>query len=305
MHPQLQALGEKLEVNWDFFRGTVAEDPETIVETLHERLGMKAMSDTKGPPQYDRSIGLWRVREERGTKAADIVVSYGGNQGAAPGVLSRGWFARKVVPLVQEVWGQQAKATRLDSCIDFHGGFAVISQGMNQMHEQRRIARDFYGVPETGQTFYLGAEKAPFRARVYQKGLKELPKMEPEERAFFWDWVRLEAEWHPRSNEQARAMLMSPVEAWGGSKWGRDLLAWVASLNAPKLQRMPRMDRSAEDRLEFAFRQYARTIAEVGRERAHELLEQVLTGELGPVTREELMPRLRYQDRAKAEGTYQ
>jgi len=295
MHPQLQPLSQKLTVEWDFFRGTVREHPSIILETLYETLGMKALGGCKGPPQYTTSVGLWRTEEaQEAGKAADIVVSHGGNQGADPGVLTRGGFARKVVPVLQAEWGQQAKATRLDSCLDFHGGFNLIRDGMNEMHEQRRIARDAYGVPETGQSFYLGSKKSPFRCRLYQKGLKELPSMAPEEREHFWDWTRLEAEWHPRSNEQQRAMLMSPIEVWGACAWGRDLLAWVAHLNPPKLERTPRMDRTAEERLAFAFRQYARTIAEVGRERAHELLEQVLTGELGPVTRDEISPRVRH-----------
>ena len=50
------------------------------------------------------------------------------------------------------------------------------------------------------------------------------------------------------------------------------------------------MDRTPEERLAFAFRQYARTIQEVGQERAMELLQGVFTGELGPVTQEELRP---------------
>lgn len=288
----LQGLSGSLELQFDYFRGVVAEEPYTIVNTLQEGLGFAVHGQSPGPKQYQHSIGLWRTAAARDKEeAAAVVVSFGGNNGAFPGVLARGWQARDVFPFVQANWSQRARATRLDSCMDFFGHFDAIEAHMQEIHRERRVARDRFGVPETGQTFYLGAKASPVRCRLYQKGLKELSSMSPEERHVYFEWNRLEMQFKPRAGlEQQTAMTMTPLDVWGASKWGRELLAWVAGLNPPKLERRPRMDRTPEERLAFAFRQYARTIQEVGQERAMELLQGVFTGELGPVTQEELRP---------------
>lgn len=288
-----QGLESDLELKFDYFRGVVADEPFAIVQALQEGLELPAQGPSPGPKQFRHSVGLWRTVEAREKEeAAAVVVSFGGNNDSLPGVLARGWHARDVLPFVQSNWGSRAKATRVDSCLDFFGHFDAIEARMQQMHRERRIARDRYGVPETGQTFYLGSDKSPVRCRLYQKGMKELPSMPPEERAAFWDWNRLELQFKPRAGqEQQKALLMTPLEVWGSSRWSRELLAWVAGLNPPRLERKPRMDRTAEERLAFVLRQYHRTLHEVGQERAEELLRQVFSGELGPVTREELRPQ--------------
>lgn len=293
MSLDLQGLDGSLDLKFDYFRGVVAEEPFTIVEVLQDKLKFQAQGPSPGPKQYRHSVGLWRTVEARETgEAAAVVVSFGGNNESLPGVLSRGWHARDVLPFFQAHWTNKAKVTRVDSCLDFFDHFDAIQAQMQELHHSRKVARDRYGVPETGQTFYLGAEKSPVRCRLYQKGLKDLPKMAPEERPFFWNWTRLELQYKPRANEQHKAFQMTPVEVWGASRWSKELLAWVVGLNPPKLERTPRMDRTAEERLAFVFRQYARTLHEVGQERAEELLRAVFTGELGPVTREELRPNL-------------
>lgn len=293
MSLDLQWLGGNLDLKFDYFRGVIAEEPFTIVEELQEGLEFATHGPSPGPKQYRHSVGLWRTAEARqNEEAAAVVVSFGGNNDAPPGVLARGWHARDVLPFVQMKWPEKAKATRVDSCLDFFGHFDAIEAKMQELHRERRVARDRYGVPETGQTFYLGSDESPVRCRLYQKGLKELPSMAPDERAAFWDWNRLELQFKPRAGqEQRKAFQMTPLEVWGASRWSRELLAWVAGLNPPRLERNPRMDRTAKERLAFVFRQYARTILEVGGEEAHELLEQVVNGELGPVTREELRPQ--------------
>lgn len=299
MSLDLQWLNGDLDLKFDYFRGVVAEEPFTIIQELLEGLEFAAQGPSPGPKQYRHSVGLWRTVDAREKEeAAAVVVSFGGNGDSPPGVLARGWHARDVLPFVQKKWPDKAKATRVDSCLDFFGHFNAIEARMQDLHIERGVARDRYGVPETGQTFYLGSEKSPVRCRLYQKGLKELPSMAPEERAAFWNWNRLELQFKPRAGqEQLKAFQMTPVEVWGASRWSRELLAWVAGLNPPKLERTPRMDRTAEERLAFVLRQYHKTLHEVGQDRAEELLRAVFTGELAPVTREELRPQTAFLGR--------
>lgn len=283
MSQRFQALTGKLEPKYDYFRGTVEDDPLTVMDHLYEVLEMQGRTTCKGPPQYDHSVGFWVDRGNMETKAPDLVISYGGNNGADPGVLTRGGFADRLVPMLRRYWPHQARATRIDSCIDLWGCFDPIEAKMQEMHRDRRLKRNRYGVPETGQTFMLGSAKAPVQARLYEKGLQLRPSIHPAEWQFFALWTRLEVEYHPRAAEKDQAVHLSPLDVWGTARWAADLLQWVGDLDPVILVRRPTMERTPLERLEWLFRQHRRTILEVAPEDARRLLEAVLTGELGPL----------------------
>lgn len=291
MTVKFHPLSEKLELKYDFFRGTVDDHPASILDALQRRLGMESVSDSKGPPQYDYSRGLWRHAGDVEKKAADVVVSFGGNSDAPPSVLGRGAIAHDLVPAVQAFWPDQTRVTRIDSCLDLSDGFDMIEAEMQRLHHEQHIKRMRYGVPETGQTFTLGSEKSPTKTRVYQKGLQMLPSMAPEERGAYYGWTRVETEYRPRSADKAKAIGLSPLDVWGTAKFSTYLIGWIAQQNPTPLDRKPRMDRTALERFQFAMRMYAKTIKEIGPDEAHRVLDQILNDELGPLTRDEISPR--------------
>lgn len=291
MSPKVQPLSHDLNPQYDYFRGTVDDDPFTVLDTLQEALGMETASVTKGPKQYQYSKGIWRRRDDVDRKAPDVVVSFGGNNGSNPSVLGRGMIARELIPVMQANWPHQTKVTRVDSCVDMWDGFDVIEAEMQRIHRDSRIKRNRIGVPETGQTFYLGSDDAPTQVRLYQKGLQLLPSMAPDERFAFELWTRLEIEYHPRSADKGQTLSLSALDVWGSARWSAGLIHWVADMNPKLLDRKPRMDRTAQERFEFAMRMYAKTIKEIGADEAHRILDRVVNGELGPVTRQELQPR--------------
>lgn len=116
------------------------------------------------------------------------------------------------------------RVTRVDSCADFDapGAFKRLLGACMRVKRAHRLkgsrAGDWQDFPELGRTQYLGATTSATRLRLYEKGRQ--PEYLHLERP---DWVRAEIQVRPLLHAKRVYSTLTPLEAWGASKWSQEL----------------------------------------------------------------------------------
>lgn len=156
-----------------------------------------------------------------------MAVQWGGRQGDRVMFEVKGDYTPKAVEAFREHFPH--RVTRMDACADFDapGAFERLYGTCLRIKKEHRIkgskAGDWEDFPEEGRTLYLGGQQSSVRARLYEKGKQSeyLHLGRPH-------WVRIEAQVRPATPEQKEAYSqLSPVDAWGASKWTRAIAAAV------------------------------------------------------------------------------
>ena len=202
---------------------TAAKVPE-VIQAMAPVFGLFAdmqLKQGKGFHQFGERLSV----TEKGHEV--MAIQWGGNHG------DRIMFEVKGIPTQKAVEAFRChfphRVTRLDACADFdeQGAFNRLYRACMRVKKEHRIkgskAGDWEDFPEDGRTLYLGGQQSPVRARLYEKGLH--PEFRHLSRP---DWVRLEVQVRPATSDQKDAYSqITPTEAWGASKWTRDLAAAV------------------------------------------------------------------------------
>lgn len=150
-------------------------------------------------------------------------VMCGGRQGDRVMLEVKGERSPRVVEALRERFDH--RCTRLDSCVDFErpGAFLELLEPVLKVKEQFRLygeRRGDWDFPELGRTQMLGASSSAIRLRLYEKG------KQPEYRHLARpDLVRAEIQIRPAKDAKDAYARVTPVEAWGASKWTRALSA--------------------------------------------------------------------------------
>lgn len=153
-------------------------------------------------------------------------VMYGGSQ-ARPLVVGSGATSGRVAELLRKRWPEH-RVTRVDSAVDWDAEAAwprISAMGLEVAKRRgikTSVAGDWLGKLD-GRTLYIGGKSSAFGVRIYEKG-KQVPEAERP-----W-WVRMECEWRPKRENRAVAASLAPVDVWGASPWGRELLEATAAL---------------------------------------------------------------------------
>lgn len=261
----LDQLG--VEPYFDWYQATFDASEDDLLDvclSVASGDGEAVFGECRGVPQYDRSLGVWPSDHARGLgEAPQSVISYGGNNGAGAHVRVTGRPADALATALRRAFPGH-RVARLDSCFDFtgEGVFDRCSEHMEALFLDRGVRRDRMGFPENGQTYYLGAPKAPMRVRCYEKG-KQLKLMLPP----YCHWVRLECQYRPRTAEKAKYSSVSPSQLWGATRWTRDLITSILALSIEPIRQLPPMDRSLDQKLFWVLTQYQATFSAAGHDR--------------------------------------
>lgn len=202
---------------FDWMQKTIHEDPAEIFDVLAGTLGAELESG-RGLNGYHRSMGVVKDGE---TLAR---VLYGGPNGW-PNVVTSGAATDDVEPVIRGAW-DSAEVTRMDSAQDFdeEGGYDTVRAFLVEMHERSRVAKFEIESTKNGvrsRTIYLGSPSSRVRVRLYEKGRFEhqLGNAGASE-----NWFRLEAQIRPTGSvARQRAGELDAAEAWGFSRWTREL----------------------------------------------------------------------------------
>lgn len=115
---------------------------------------------------------------------------------------------------------ESARATRVDSAVDFRGNFNEIAAKVNKAAFANYGVRPLKGIgfidEGQGRTYYFGSKKSAALVRVYEKGLEQRSKGLSNAPV---DWVRVELQWRPSKHSKELAMKVHPDAFWGATKW--------------------------------------------------------------------------------------
>lgn len=249
---------------FDWYQASISASEDDVISELVEAFHAD-MRPCRGIPQYDRSLSLHRTQHLETL----CEISYGGNNGAHPHVKATGETAHPVATAIKTLWPVHS-VSRVDSCYDFVGEnlYDQIRPILDQCHHELGVFRNEMGFPENGRTFYLGSPKSPVRLRCYEKDKELIAKGQP----YVPGHLRLELQVRPRTAEKTRYASLTPEALWGCTRWSRNVLSRVLALKPEPIKQVPKMKKTAENKLAYVFGQYAHTLQEVGEERAIELL---------------------------------
>jgi DNA relaxase NicK len=105
----------------------------------------------------------------------------------------------------------------------------------------------------------LGAPTSPTKFRLYEKGKQ--PEYSHLARV---DWVRAEVQVRPQKEAKASYASISPLDAWGASRWSRDLAAQILANHVdPHPAGTTYRQTDLEARLDWVCRQGGPTLLEL------------------------------------------
>ena len=189
-------------------------------------------------------------------------VQWGGGQGERSMIEVKGERTPEVVERLRSLFPH--RVTRLDSCADFDapGAFQRLLRPVRSIKRSHRIwgeRRGDWQQPEKGRTMNLGAPSSPTKFRLYEKGKQ--PEYAHLARV---DWVRAEVQVRPQKEAKSIYAAITPLDAWGASRWSRDLAAQILADHVdPHPAGTTYRQTDLETRLEWLCRQGGPTLIEL------------------------------------------
>lgn len=257
---------------FDYYSASLAEDVEgddavDYFVSLDLGVPTRSVGNHGYATQVDFMAGKRRV----------VQVSYGGSQ-KRPLVVASGASTDRVVELVRRRWPDH-RVTRVDAALDWDdpAAWATTTGAALDLARRRGIKTSVQGDwldAVDGRTLYLGGRASGFRTRIYEKGLQMSEAGRPA-------WVRAECQWRPDRAQKLLAARLTPLEVWGGSRWGRELLEALSGLSVAPIKGQPWTPPDDLRARNALLKQYGRTITawanEVG---GFDVLAQILEDEL-------------------------
>jgi hypothetical protein len=260
----------------DWYSCLVSDEPDNIIEALDEPMGLLEVKPCSGVPQYEHSVALW---SHQCSDRPMFELSYGGNQGAAPHLVSKGYVAHDAMKVLRRVIPSH-RVGRMDIAVDLKpvpGGpplYDTVSEILHQLHRMfglktRTINHD---VPAMGRTHYLGSRESVAMVRLYEKDKEQASKG----LSFIPGLVRLELEVKPqKQGDRARWASVSLEQAWGVTTWAQILAARVLSLKAQAIRRAPPMKRTDLEAFRGLLAQHVKLIQRLDEEEAVAMLREM------------------------------
>ena len=213
---------------FDWMQKTIHEDPQEIFDVLAGTLGAE-LEPGRGLNGYHNSMIVKRDEE---TLAR---VLYGGPNGW-PNVVASGAATDDVDPVIRAAWDRQ-EVTRMDTAQDFDqvGGYDSVRSVLVELHERSGISKFEIESTKNGvrsRTIYLGSPSSRVRVRLYEKGMFE-HQLGNEDAS--WGWFRLEAQIRPTGDARVTAAQLNASEAWGFSRWTRELAQLTMGLDVERV----------------------------------------------------------------------
>lgn len=238
---------------FDWMQQTLREDPKDLFDVLAGTLGAE-LEPGRGQNGYHRAMSVIRAGE---TLAR---VNYGGPNGW-PNVVTTGAATDVVEPVLRAAWEGQ-EVTRMDTAQDFDsdGGYDRVRAVMIELAEGSRLGTTEIESTKLGvrsRTLYLGSPSSRVRVRLYEKGRFEQQMGHADASS---TWYRLEAQIRPTGTARVVARYLDATEAWGFSRWSRELASSVIGVEVDQVTMQLRRDPDYARALHFLERQYASTL---------------------------------------------
>ena len=235
-------------VRFDGYTATThAANPHQLVDLFGSGLTVR---EGRGFHQFGHRLSL---RDEVGEVGA---VQWGGAHGDRTMLEVKGERSPEVVERLRSRFPH--RVTRMDSCADFDApkAFSRLYRecvAIKRLHRLKgRKDGDWEDFPEEGRTFYIGSPQSVSMVRLYEKG------RQPEYRHLGRDnWVRIENQVRPAKDAKEAYATVSAADAWGASKWTRELAGRVLAEHVDPHPAGTTWRKSERDRaIEFMCRQY-------------------------------------------------
>ena len=274
-------------MRFDWYQCTVKDDPSRGFDELR-KLGHSAVPCDGLAKAYRYQRGFHIEHQELGTVAT---ILDGGN-----GEGFHAWASSdntdKFAELVRETWPHDHLVTRADAAEDLiqEGGCTKqVVRAMRAVAKRHRLkfARRTDPLdPQAGMTQYIGAEGSDYRCRGYEKGYEMAGKIDvmvghrlPRDAIMITntitgemvrpaDWFRLELQVRPRQEEGRRQLAtLSPEQAWGCTKWARELAEAVLELELEAVTMRTRKHSERDIKLGWMCRFYGKHLLELHEEK--------------------------------------
>lgn len=197
---------------------TTAVNPHQLAALFGSDL---TQHEGRGFHQFGHRVGF---KDHSGSEVGSV--QWGGVHGERSMIEVKGERSPEVVERLRRLCAH--RVTRMDPCADFDAprAFQTLYRqclAVKRLHRIKGEKRgDWDDHPEQGRTFYVGSPQSVAMVRLYEKG------RQPEYRHLSRDnWVRLEAQIRPSREHKTEFSQLSPIEAWGASRWTRDLAGRV------------------------------------------------------------------------------
>jgi hypothetical protein len=276
-------------MRFDWYEGAILDDPVRVFEQLR-KLGheVKACDGLARGRHYRQGFDV--LHNDAG-KVATVLM--GGNDRKDGRAHAYAWATSentdKFVDLVRGQWADCHLVTRADAAEDIiqEGGCTrQVFRVMRAVGKRHRLkaARQADVIDKTaGVTQYLGAPGSDVRARGYEKGYEVVGKIDACMRMFrlpkdeLWitntstgelvrpsDWFRLELQVRPREPEaRERFSTIEPHEAWGCTRWARELADEVLALELEAVVMRTKKRTTSDEKLAWMCRAYGGVIADL------------------------------------------
>jgi hypothetical protein len=187
-------------------------------------------------------------------------VLYGGPNGW-PNVVASGAATDDVDPVMRTAWDRR-EVTRMDTAQDFDqlGGYDSVRAVLVDLHERSGISKFEIESTKNGvrsRTIYLGSPSSRVRVRLYEKGMFE-HQLGNEEASL--GWFRLEAQIRPTGDARVAAAQLDASEAWGFSRWTRELAQLTMGLDVERVSMQLKRDPDYARAIDALRRQYSATL---------------------------------------------
>lgn len=182
-----------------------------------------AVKEGRGFHQFGHRLGF---KDDTGVEVGSV--QWGGSHGTRAMIEVKGERSPEVVERLRSRF--EHRCTRMDSCADFDapGSFERLLGSCMKVKRRHKLKGerlgDWQDFPEQGRTQYIGSPVSVTRLRLYEKGKQ--PEYLHLNRP---DWVRAEVQIRPVKQCKSMFSTLSAADAWGSSRWSRELAAEILS----------------------------------------------------------------------------
>lgn len=263
-------------MRFDWYQVTIEASPNAVLESVL-KLGHE-VRPCDGMARKHRYRQGWAVHHNSRGVVATV---FAGGNGDKPHAFATSEHTDEFVSLVREQWPVEHLVTRMDSAQDFNEEGAYnrlrrVARRVAKAHRMRFPKIEDTLNPAAGRTQYIGSQTSDYRARLYEKGLEVVGRLDVVRRGQIEagsvagvtneltgelvdpaNWVRLELQARPKGEEARRlAATATPEQAWGFTEWSHELAKEAMALELERIYMRTHKVSKDEEALRWMCQQY-------------------------------------------------
>lgn len=263
-------------MRFDWYQTTIDAAPTAVLESV-AKLGHE-VRPCDGIARKHRYRQGWAVHHHARGVVATV---FAGGNGDKPHAFATSEHTDEFVSLVRELWPENHLVTRMDAAQDFNeqGAYNRLRRVARRVAKAHRMC--FAKIEDTlnpaaGRTQYIGSQTSDYRARLYEKGLEVVGRLDVVRKGQVEavnisavtneltgelivpaNWVRLELQARPKGEEARRlAATATPEQAWGFTEWSHELAKEAMALELERIYMRTHKVSKDEEALRWMCQQY-------------------------------------------------